>query len=265
MKPSPSLSAALRAVLRPLVHLLVARGVTYPMLLELLKETYVEVAQRRLGAPSDSRVTLLTGVHRKDVRRLREAGEAAAGEMPEAIALGAQLVASWIERFHDAKGRPLPLARLQSEGGAKSFEALVTGVSTDIRPRAVLDAWLHLGVVKLDKEDRVVLANAAFVPSRGFEEKAFYLGLNVGDHAAAAAHNLLGEGAPFLERSVHYDALDPASVPDLAALADKTGMKALQAVNHEAMRAEARDEKKDAPKQRITFGMYFYTEPTDRK
>lgn len=255
----------MRSLLRPLVRLLVARGLTYPMLLDLLKETYVEVAQRHFGAATDSRITLLTGVHRKDVRRLREEEPAPPDEMPEAVALGAQLVAAWIERFHDAKGRPLPLARLQSEGGTRSFEALVTGVSTDIRPRAVLDAWLRLGVVKIDKEDRVVLANAAFVPSRGFDEKAFYLGLNVGDHAAAAAHNLVGEGAPFLERSVHYDALDPASVPDLAALAEQTGMKALKAVNQAAMKAEARDEKKDAPKQRITFGIYFYSEPTDKE
>jgi hypothetical protein len=264
VKSSAALTAALRSVLRPLVRVLVARGVTYPMLLDLLKDTYVEVAARHFGASSDSRVTLLTGVHRKDVRRLREAAQAPASEMPGAVALGAQLVAAWTERFHDAKGRPLPLARLQSDGGARSFEALVTGVSTDIRPRAVLDAWLRLGVVKLDAKDRVVLANAAFVPSRGFDEKAFYLGLNVGDHAAASAHNLVGDGAPFLERSVHYDALDPASLPVLAAMAEETGMKALQAVNRAAMQAEARDAKSEAPKQRITFGVYFYSEPTEK-
>jgi len=268
VKPSPALVAALRALLRPLVRLLIGRGITFPMLADLLKETYVDVAaadfREAERAPSDSRITLLTGVHRKDVRRLREA-PAASSVMPETVALGAQLVADWTTRFRDAKGRPRPLARLQSEGGDESFEALVASVSTDIRARAVLDAWLRLGVVELDGEGRVVLRSAAFVPSRGFDEKAFYFGHNVGDHLAAASHNLLEAGAPFLERSTHYDALDPESVAELARMAEESGMKALQGVNRKAMESEKRDAKKPAPKQRITFGIYFFTEPTDKK
>ena len=269
MRPSRPLLAALRSLLRPLVRLLVARGVTCPMLASLLKELYVEVADREFGTagqpPSDSRVTLLTGVHRKDVKRLRAAPAQAGGEIPETVALGAQIVAAWSARFRDAKGRPRPLPRLESRGGAESFEALVAGVSTDIRARAVLDAWLTLGVAELDEDDRVVLRAAAFVPTRGFDEKVFYLGHNVGDHVAAAAHNLLGGRPPFVERSVHYDSLDSASVERLAALAEQTGMKALQAVNREAMSAEARDRKSGAPKRRITFGIYFFSEPRDRE
>jgi hypothetical protein len=265
VKPSPSLLAAVRVLLRPLVRLLMARGVTCPMLASLLKEVYVEVAERDFagdGPPSDSRVTLLTGIHRKDVRRLRsQAPAGTAEEVPASVALGAQIVAAWTSRFRDAKGRPRPLARLQSQGGAESVEALVASGSTDIRARAVLDAWVRLGVAVLDGEDRVVLRNAAFVPSRGFAEKAFYFGHNVGDHLAAAAHNVLGGKPPFLERSVHYDSLDAASVEKLAALAEDAGMKALRAVNKEAMQADARDAKTDAPKQRITFGVYFFSAP----
>jgi hypothetical protein len=267
VKPSPSLLAAVRVLLRPLVRLLMARGVTCPMLASLLKEVYVEVAERDFagdGPPSDSRVTLLTGIHRKDVRRLRsQAPAGTAEEVPASVALGAQIVAAWTGRFRDAKGRPRPLARLQSQGGAESFEALVASVSTDIRARAVLDAWVRLGVAVLDGEDRVVLRNAAFVPSRGFAEKAFYFGHNVGDHLAAAAHNVLGGKPPFLERSVHYDSLDAASVEKLAALAEDAGMKALRAVNKEAMQADARDAKTQAPKQRITFGVYFFSAKRD--
>jgi hypothetical protein len=268
MTLSPTLLAALRHLLRPLVRLLVARGVTYPMLAELLKQIYVDVADRDFGLadrpPTDSRVSLLSGVHRKDVRRLRGAEPPGAENMPDAVALGAQLVAAWTTRreFRDARGRPRPLSRLASQGGERSFESLVESVSKDIRARSVLDEWLRLGVVGLDKQDLVVLRTGAFVPSRGFDEKAFYLGHNVHDHLAAATQNLLGGGAPYLERSVHYDALDPASVPELAKLAEDTGMKALQAVNKKAMDREARDRKRSAPKQRITFGIYFFS---DRK
>ena len=261
--------AALRTLLRPLVRLLIARGVTYPVLVELLKQTYVDVAAREFTeagrAPSDSRVTLLSGVHRKDVKRLWRMAAAPARAAPPAVAFGAQLVAAWIERYSDAKGRPRPLARLRSAGGQRSFEALVESLSTDIRPRAVLDTWLRLGAAELDANDRVALRAAAFVASRGFDEKAYYLGHNVGDHVSAASHNLLGGTPPFMERSVHYDALDARSLPRLAALAEETGMKALKAVNRKAMQAEARDKSQTAPRQRITFGVYFYSEPTAKE
>src|SRR5262245_57201136 len=177
------------------------------MLAELLKQVYVDVAKREFplaGAePTDSRVSLLTGVHRKDVKRLR--GTEAPGEtMPEAVALGAQLAAAWTTRrdLRDRNGRPRPLARLASQGGERSFEALVASISKDIRARPLLDEWLRVGAVELDGEDRVVLRAAAFVPTRGFDEKAFYFGHNLHDHAAAAAHNMQGGAPPFLERKI---------------------------------------------------------------
>ena len=42
--PSPRLQAAVRMLLRPLVHLLLSRQITFPILTNLLKDVYVEVA-----------------------------------------------------------------------------------------------------------------------------------------------------------------------------------------------------------------------------
>ena len=267
MSPPASLLRALRQLLRPLVRLLVARGVTYTMLSDMLKAVYVDVAERDFGLddkrPTDSRVSLLSGVHRKDVRRLRDTAPAKEDAAPESVALGAQLVSAWTTRreFLDSRGKPRPLPRLASQGGARSFESLVAGVNKDIRPRSILDEWLRLGVVSLDAKDRVTLRTAAFVPRSGFDEKAFYLGHNVHDHVAAAAHNLLGEGEPFLERSVHYDALGEKSVTELAALAGSAGMDALNKVNRKAIACEARDRNEPRPRRRMTFGVYFFTAP----
>jgi hypothetical protein len=267
MTPPSALVAALRHLLQPLVRLLTAQGFTYPMLADLLKKIYVDVAVRdfRLdgAAPTDSRVTLLTGVHRKDVKRLRD-GAAPEGEsMPETVALGAQLAAAWTTRraLRDRKGRPRPLPRLASQGGERSFEGLVASISKDIRARSLLDEWVRLGVAKIDEQDRVVLSSSAFVPSRGFDEKAFYFGHNLHDHIAAAAHNVQGEGPPFLERSVHYEGLEAASVANLKELAERAGMEAVQAVYREAKERETRDRKAEGLKQRITFGIYFYNVP----
>ncbi|UUZ69616.1 DUF6502 family protein [Polaromonas sp. P2-4] len=267
--PSPAFVLALRRVLRPLVRLMLARGVTLPYLTELLKALMVEVADKefRIGAkaPTDSRVSLVTGVHRKDVSRLRQAMDSSAEIVPSVVSLGAQLVAVWLgsPRYLDEEGRPKPLPRFVSEGGELSFEGLVASVNSDIRSRVVLDEWRRLGVVHFDDERRVCLNAAAFVPAAGFDEKAFYLGHNLHDHAAAAAHNLLGGQPAFLERSVHYDALSPGSIQLLARQSEEFGMKALLALNKSAAVAEQKDTDDTTPRQRMTFGIYFYAEPTE--
>lgn len=267
--PSPAFVLALRRVLRPLVSLMLARGVTFPYLAELLKTLLVEVADKdfRIGAkPStDSRVSLVTGVHRKDVSRLRQNLHASVETVPTVVSLGAQLVAVWLgsPRYLDDDGRPRPLPRFVSEGGALSFEGLVASVNSDIRSRVVLDEWLRLGVVRFDDERRVCLNAEAFVPADGFDEKAFYLGHNLHDHGAAAAHNLQGGQPAFLERSVHYDALSTDSIQLLARQSEEFGMKALLAINKSAMAAEQKDADDTTPRQRMTFGIYFYSEPSD--
>ena len=69
-----------------------------------------------------------------------------------------------------------------------------------------------------------------------------------------------------MERSVHYDELSHASVQRLAEQSEALGMQALLAVNKAAMEAEAVDraESSEQPRQRMTFGIYFYTEPAER-
>jgi hypothetical protein len=75
--------------------------VTYPQLAGLLKEVFVEVGNRDFQIQgkrqTDSRVSLLTGIHRKDVKRLRSmAGVPSAA--PAALSLGEQIHSRWISR-----------------------------------------------------------------------------------------------------------------------------------------------------------------------
>ena len=265
----PSMLSALRRVMRPLVRLMLRKGVTYTMFTDVLKEVFVDVAHREFRldgkVPTDSRISLLTGVHRKDVRRLRSENDTSLAELPENITLGAQLVNVWTRSppFCSQAGQALALPRLASVGGDCSFDALVAKVSTDIRGRVVLDEWLRLGVVRLDDQDRVHLEAQAFVPQKGFDEKAAYFGHNLHDHACAAVHNLSGEGLPFFERSVHYDALTPASVDTLREAVSQDGMQTLLAFSRLAAELESTDEPSQGQRQRITVGLYFYSEATD--
>ncbi|MCP4908281.1 MAG: hypothetical protein GY910_25185 [bacterium] len=267
------LVAMLRRMLRPLVRFLVSRQVQYPLVSRLLKSLYVEVAtsdfpleDKRLTV---SRLSLLTGIHRREVKRIQE--QAAPGEAPTppAITLGAQIVARWTGEapWIDDEGRPRPLRRQSDEGDIPSFQRLVNSVSVDIHPRSVLDEWLRLGIASIDEDGAVALKSEAFVPSRGFEEKAHYVGRNLRDHLAAAAGNLDSDESPFLERSVHYGSLPSAAVEELSELAREAGQEVLVRINDRARElkrgAAERGESEGLDHRRITFGVYEFDAPTN--
>ncbi len=128
---SPALVSALRRVLRPFIKLMLAKGITYNYLCDLLKDIFVEVAEKEFrigGKPStDSHLSLLTGIHRKDIKRLRHCDHSNTEIIPQAVSMGARLVSLWTSdvRYLDENSQPKPLPRFIKEGGEISFEGLV--------------------------------------------------------------------------------------------------------------------------------------------
>ncbi len=261
----------LRRLLRPLVHLLIQSGVTFPVLADLLRGLYVDVAVRDLlldpKSRTDSRITLLTGVHRKEVRHLRRQA-AVADEVPSVVTLSSHIIARWLgtPAYMDASGKPLALPRASRSAAEPSFEGLVASVTTDVRPRTVLDDWLSQDLVTLDADDRVRLNVAAFIPRPGRDEQLFYFARNLHDHIAAATANVLATGpAPFLDRSVHYDGLGMAAAESLEEAAREAAQRLLLDVNRRALELVDAQEAESgpaalAPTRRVNLGLYLYVE-----
>ena len=264
--PNPAtdsaLTGALRRVLGPIARLMLARGMTLPLAVELLKRVFVETARRdfRLDAKSvtDSRITLLTGVHRKDVKRLRQLPTVGAA-LTNKVSLGLQLIGRWGTQapWVEADGTPKPLPRLFSQGGECSFDALVASVSRDIRPRSVLDEWVRSGVVSVNEIDQVILNTPAFVSKAGIEEKLDYLGINLGDHAQTACSNVLGDGPSHFERSVQREGLTAEQVASLQKRATELGMSMLKTLHAEAEAMKAVSGDGDQ-RWRFTCGIYWF-------
>jgi Family of unknown function (DUF6502) len=260
--PPPSLISAIRRLLFPLAKLLLAYGITYPFLAELLKSVLVDVATRdfRLDRKrlTQSRITVLTGVHRGDVKRLAGLDAVDAG-LSDAVSLAARTVTRWTTQpeYLDRKKRPVALARLAANSGERSFEALVESVNKNIRPRTVLDELLRLGIAHLDEQDRVCLNTQAFIPQKSFDEKAYYFGQNIHDHIVAAVHNLLGQTPPFVERNLVFEKLSPRSAAELQRLATKLGMQALQTVYRRARELEKQDALAPDNTTQISYGLFF--------
>jgi hypothetical protein len=228
----------------------------------MLKAVFVRVAREELGQGggrvTHSALSVLSGVHRKDVRVLADAPPAAPA--PRSIPLASQVYTRWLvdPAYRGPDGHPRAIARL---GAEPSFEALARTSSSDVHPRTVLEELLRLGLVTLDGE-QVVPAAAAFVPAAGLAELTGLFSANAGDHLAAAVHNLTADGPKFLEQSVFANGLSLASTQALADAA-----RAAWAKDFEAMVGLAREriqlDKASPENHRIRFGVYFYSEPVD--
>lgn len=266
--PEPALAEqALSQLLRPLARLMIDHGVQLPAMLELLKSALVDEAQSAYAleqkGSSDTRIALLTGVHRKDVRRLREAPHSAQASSTM-LPLGASVVARWISepRFLNADQTPRLLARTPGRGsvGEPDFTSLVAEVSRDVGARAVLDELVRLGVVERRDDGFVALRSSGFVPQEGRGESFYFLASNLSDHLAASAHNLKpGQAAPLmLEQSAFSQSLSAFQAEQLHALARRLWAKALQQFLQTASVAEQRSENDTGAPHRVRFGVYFY-------
>ncbi|MBL8523718.1 MAG: hypothetical protein JNN20_08520 [Betaproteobacteria bacterium] len=261
--PTGSLLATVARLLAPVVRLLIARGVPYQVASELLKRVYVESAQRHFADEdaTGTRLSLLTGLNRKEIRRLTT--EAANEKRPEDIASFASAThAVWssVRRWRDRDGNPKPLPR-RSDGRQLSFDDLVRSITLDHRPAAVLEELTRLGYATEDDEGIVRLNPAAFLTQQSFADRLLPLGENLEDHANAAVANVLAEQPPFLERSVFSDELSAEAVAQLARAARTQWQRVHDETIAQAIAAEEADitagRKGD---MRIRVGMYFYAE-----
>jgi hypothetical protein len=191
-------------------------------------------------------VSLLTGLQRRDVDRLRNLPDAAPPR-PNHLA---RLVALWAdEPGYDG-------ADLPRRGPAPSFEALALRIRRDVHPRSLADQLVEAGTVAELAEDRLRLLRRFHQPLAGSEAQLDYLARNVGDHLSAAVGNVTLPQPRFLERAVHYNGLSAASVEAVEAQWRADAEAALAAANRLAMAAQQRE----PGTHRLRAGVYFFEE-----
>lgn len=139
--PSPALQATFQRILVPLLRGMIRMGLTLPLFLPVLNAAYVEAAGQILAADKRkltlSQLYLLTGVHRRDLRVLM-----AQPSLPptEKLPLVAAVLSEWRNNpaFLDDRGNPRGLPRESDDADALTFYRLVTMLSRDVHPSAVM-------------------------------------------------------------------------------------------------------------------------------
>ncbi|TFH25635.1 MAG: hypothetical protein E4H03_00195 [Myxococcales bacterium] len=262
-----ALSAALYRIFRSLARLCLRHGVPYDQVSELAKRAFVDVAELEFTIPgrkqSASRVALLTGIHRKDIARMRAAeapGDAAASTK---VAAAARVIAGWRRdrRFLDRRGHSMALP---FDGDGPSFIELVRRYGRgDLPARAVLDELQRVGAVTQLKDGRIRLAATGYVPLTTSDESIEIFGSDVSDLVATIDHNIAGApDSGFFQRKVADDNLPVEALEDIDGRIRREGQALLEKLD----RVMARHDRDTNPKvegsgrKRAMLGVYFFAE-----
>jgi Family of unknown function (DUF6502) len=274
MKPEASvlLQAAIR-LLQPLVALLVRSGITYGAFCAVLKPLFAKAAHAELQALemplTASAISLLSGVHRADLRKLDGDFEFVAPERPS---IASQVVGAWMsdERFTDKRGKPLPL---DWNGQAGQFNELASSVSGDARPKAVLEELLRLGMVRV-QGNSIVLSSAGATPNRSLVSLAQLFSDNLHDHLAASCYNwsqapiASGTGDSMLEQAVFVDELTAESAELLENYGKKLWQESRKQMMQKAQMQFDHDQEHAKPsdrQHRVRVGIYVYSNRRDQQ
>lgn len=261
-----ALSAATLQLLRPLVRILLRNNVSHRTFADLAKRVYVEVANAEFGISGKkqtvSRIAILSGLTRKEVRRLLTPPADSVSIADEAYHRGSRVITGWLRdpRYGDGKGHPRPLSL---EGRGASFTDLVKRYSGDIPVRALLDELLRVGVVKSLKDGRIGLVSRGYVPQKGSEEKLRVLGTDTADLLSTLDHNIYVKPTqPRFQRKVMYDHVPLEAAKEFRALAATEGQELLEKLDRWLAHRD-RDmnpTSKGTGRVRVGLGIYHFEE-----
>ena len=260
------LAAALYRILKAVARVALRRGVPYDAVAELAKRAFIDTALREFviagRKQTASRISVLTGVHRKEVARVLAAALPSDEVAAHRITCAAGVVAGWRrdERFADAKGKPAAL-RFETDDGA-SFSELVRRYGRgDIPARAVLDELVRVGSVTRLRDGRIRLVSTAYVPESASAEALEILGSDVADLIATIDHNLSTPARRgFFQRKTAYDNLPADTLAEIRAMVEREGQRALETLDA-AMAKRDRDfnaEVKGKGRKRAMVGIYYF-------
>jgi hypothetical protein len=159
---------AFRRVLRPLMRILVRSGVRYDEFLELIRGVYVETAVRDgLGdgaKPSRAKISISTGVPRRDVDRFIDND----GALPMPPKTLTDTLSEILNKWHTDPlfvgpyGIPLEL-EVRSQK-SRSFSELVNAVDARVSANDVLEELIRLRTVVWSGDTHVRTVSRAFIP-----------------------------------------------------------------------------------------------------
>jgi hypothetical protein len=222
-------------VLEPIVRLMLRAGVTWKEFSEYSKVKFVDVASADFGIrgrPTNaSRVAILTGLDRRDVRKLRDA---AADPRPAQgyQSKGSQILGAWHQDadFLDLQGNPAALA---VDGDSGTFAALMRRYAPALPVVAMIKELKSAAAIEELADGRLRPLTRVYVP-RSFSSERLRLWASVlSDLAHTIEHNFTRDGATpsrFERRALNLK-VDRRALPEFRELLEREGQAFLERID----------------------------------
>jgi hypothetical protein len=257
---------ALGRLLEPIVLLLLKSGITWREFADLAKVKFVQVATNEFGIrrrPTNaSRVAILTGIDRRDVRKLRTVSSDQAVFTPGFMSKPTQVLEGW---FHDpdfraASGAP---RELQVSEGDDSFAALVRRYVPGIPHVAMIKELRAVGAIEELPDGRLRALKRNYIPRELADNQIRLWGSVLEDVGTTLEHNVMRKPSerPRFERRALSLTVERKALPEFEAFLASEGQAFLERIDDwlAAHRADSSGED-TPPTLRLGVGVYQISE-----
>ena len=261
-----ALFAAILRILRPLIRILLRNGIPYRTFADLAKWVYMDIARAEFGIEgrkqTDSRISIITGLSRKEVGRLKKSVHASDEEALFRYNRAARVIAGWVKdrRFVDGRKNPKPL---RLEGEKSTFADLVKAYGGDVPTRAVLDELMSVSAVRMKKDGRIELLTTAFLPSGDEPAMLSILGTDTAHLIETIDHNISHkDNGRFFQRKVAYDNVPIEATETFRTLSTEKAQKLLVSLDSWLARhdRDANPAVKGTGRKKVGLGVYYFEE-----
>ncbi len=255
-----TLRSSCRALLRPIASVVLKCGMTWREFSELSKSVFVSVATDEFGIrgrPTNvSRVSILTGISRKEVKRQRDLLDEPEAAVSPKTTDATRLLSGWHQDpdYTDAGGDPLPLL---PDGTNPSFRSLFDKYGGDTPEQTLARELLKAGSVETDDRGRYVAKRRYHMPVEMDHGGIRFFGTNLFDHANTLCKNVTGgDDVRWLEGFAVDDHVHPDAVEEFRAYIDQRGQQFLEEIDDWlSQRRLEPDDSKTTP-VRLGLGVY---------
>lgn len=261
--------ASCRALLKPIARLLLKSGVTWKEFAESSRQAFVDVATREFGLrgrPTNvSRVAILTGLARREVRRQQQLLNAEPQPTTGYMSKASRVLSGWHQdpRFLDTDGNP---RELPIDGAQPSFAELVRRYGGDIPPGALLKELQLARAVERRADGTLRVLTRVYLPRRMDEGQIRLWGSVLQDVGTTLEHNLTRDATtrPRFERRALSVRVDRRAVSAFRQFLEREGQAFLVRVDDWLTAHQASEDAGTTEQIRLGAGIYHIEDARSR-
>ncbi len=228
--------SACRRVLRPLASMLLRCGMTWREFSELSKSIFVQAATEEFGIngrpTNTSRVSILTGVSRKEVKRQRDLLDDDEPDVKGKTTDATRVLSGWFQdtRYLDDESKPL---QLKEAGPVPSFESLCAAYSGDIAMATMLKELLKSKAIERLPSGELQVLRRYYQPSIADDENIRFAVDRIHDVIETMNNNVFlnDSGEPRFGGFADNASIPVSAIPAFREYIDKRGQEFLEEID----------------------------------